>query len=1206
MQLSTDAGVANSTVHGMISGKSFPRWGSLKAVLGALGIEDADQMKAWKGAYRRVAKKRETKQGPAGAIRVDAADGLLLGVHPAITVPGADAGTLPTYVRRDTDTNPGGVRETINSLAAEGGFVLLVGGSSVGKTRCLYEAVRALSPDWWLTQPGTSKDIMDLVGAVSSGADLVVWLDELQGFLEGERGLTAATVRDLLCGTGRVLLVGTLRPEYHSAYIALPDRDKSDRYAVERAVVQLARVVRLEGFTAAERQRARDLADRDPRIHAALQVSDYGFTETMAAAPQLIARWRDAGPYAAAVMNAALDAARFGVWHALPAELLRAAAPGYCDDRVRARALNNWFEDALAYAGTMVHGAAAPLAPVAGRGMGQVDGYRPADYLLQYAGQVRVEQIGPPELWDALADHVTDWGDLDRLAMTARILCLDRLSARLKKRAVLLGDPAAPAGLLNLLQFLDCDGLEDAAAWVVDHVDRVDHAVLGDLDCIAELVKTLGALGVAKPRIELAGRAARLASVEDASAVARCLKAFRDAGANEAVLVLADRAARHALVEDVQVARELWKAMDQVGAEQARVTVIERASRQIALHPHSTGDLLDEMNAIGTGVEEARQALIRRVSHHAPVEDPFDVRWLLDIMLERVTGEAIRVLAERAAEQSSVDNPFNVAPLLEAMDRIGAGDAVARLATRAAHYATLEDQLIVTGKGGIDRLLLVMKQVGADEAAQVLAGRAATDTPLTTPNIVGDLLEAMKALGADAAIQVLIDRTANYTPDDPFLYSWFLGALHRSGAGEAVSALAERAALMPIDNPQAVAQTLSALIGVGANEAARRLADRVVSDVPLHDPEPIVRVVESMDREHVDKAARSLAARIARNIPLHNVTAISQILYAMVSARGGRKADRLRMTRNANAYDEAARELATRAARQIPLANLDGVSGLLGMLNSLGAQDAAQILANRVTRDAAFENLPDPYSLRDLLSHMKEAGGVEVVHALVDRAAREMPVDKVHPVCTMLETMNQIGAAEENQILATRASRRVPVVTPRSGYDPGGIDRLLKALHETHNDEPARTLADRITDLTVLDNSRGIAQLLDAMKQTGFADAARRLADRAAHQVALDDPAGLAQLLKSIDETNSGSTAQVLAMRAAQHAPVDDPNSITTLVFQMQKMGAHRATQNLLERTAKRHFALYLSLAPRDQAERFRHGREPDETASPPWDWHSL
>jgi hypothetical protein len=36
---------------------------------------------------------------------------------------------------------------------AGGGLVLLTGGSSVGKTRSMYEAAGALRPDWWLVHP---------------------------------------------------------------------------------------------------------------------------------------------------------------------------------------------------------------------------------------------------------------------------------------------------------------------------------------------------------------------------------------------------------------------------------------------------------------------------------------------------------------------------------------------------------------------------------------------------------------------------------------------------------------------------------------------------------------------------------------------------------------------------------------------------------------------------------------------------------------------------------------------------------------------------------------------------------------------------------------------------------------------------------------------------------------------------------------------
>ena len=90
---------------------------------------------------------------PAGAVRVSEADPRRLGVHAAISVPGVPDEVLPEYVPRDVDAAESGVRAKVAAAAERGGFVLLVGGSSVGKTRCAVEAVKALLPDWWLVHP---------------------------------------------------------------------------------------------------------------------------------------------------------------------------------------------------------------------------------------------------------------------------------------------------------------------------------------------------------------------------------------------------------------------------------------------------------------------------------------------------------------------------------------------------------------------------------------------------------------------------------------------------------------------------------------------------------------------------------------------------------------------------------------------------------------------------------------------------------------------------------------------------------------------------------------------------------------------------------------------------------------------------------------------------------------------------------------------
>src|SRR5262249_18121544 len=147
-------------------------------------------------------------------------------------------------------------------------------------------------------------------------ARTVVWLDELQRYLDGEHGLTGGVVRALLNASDPVVIIGTLWPDRYTAYTTVPEHGGTDPHAREREVVDLAAVIRISPeFSPAEQGRARAAAARDPRLAVALEAAGYGLPQTLAAAPQLVARWQDAksaAPYAWAVLTAALDAARLG------------------------------------------------------------------------------------------------------------------------------------------------------------------------------------------------------------------------------------------------------------------------------------------------------------------------------------------------------------------------------------------------------------------------------------------------------------------------------------------------------------------------------------------------------------------------------------------------------------------------------------------------------------------------------------------------------------------------------------------------------------------------------------------------------------------------------------------------------------------------------------------------------------------------------
>ncbi|MEU4763973.1 hypothetical protein AB0H12_12000 [Actinosynnema sp. NPDC023794] len=390
-------------------------------------------------------------------VPVREADPVRLGVHRPISV-GADT-SMPHYVPRDVDTR---LRALIADAAERGGFVLLVGGSSVGKTRSLFEAVRDVVPDRSLVQPGAARGL--------DGLDRVVlWLDELQSHLDGEHGLSASAVRGLLAR--RVIIVATLWPDYYDAYTE-QGRSAEDRYANERDLLKLAEVVHVGAeFTTAERSRAEATAPRDERLRVALASRDFGLTQVLAAAPQLVHRWESAQPYARAVMTAALDATRLGARSPLTADLLEAAASGYCTPAERASAPADWFRRALDYATKRQLGATAPLVAV-GEAMGAVDGYRVADYLLQHADRTRRATALPRAFWDACASHVMDDGDAARLGRAASERHLHGFARTLLDRGARTGLLSAMHGLVELHR---TTGDRAAADDVIDRLTASDH-----------------------------------------------------------------------------------------------------------------------------------------------------------------------------------------------------------------------------------------------------------------------------------------------------------------------------------------------------------------------------------------------------------------------------------------------------------------------------------------------------------------------------------------------------------------------------------------------------------------------------------------------------------------------------------------------------------------------------------------------------------
>lgn len=228
----------------------------------------------------------------------------------------------PLYVDRDHDRL---LRGRLEAAQSDGGFVLVIGGSSTGKSRSLLNAVQTSLPDWHILLPKDSAAVREAVDSGKMPSRTVIWLDDTpveKYITANEGGLSGHDLQRLLDGKKSIIVIDSMWPSRYEALMARPGdsangRPLDDPSRDARDVLSLAReTIRVgEQFSNAERERARSLAYRDARLEAALKDAQFGVTQALAGAPALVRRYRDAesaDPNAYALMTAAIDARRIG------------------------------------------------------------------------------------------------------------------------------------------------------------------------------------------------------------------------------------------------------------------------------------------------------------------------------------------------------------------------------------------------------------------------------------------------------------------------------------------------------------------------------------------------------------------------------------------------------------------------------------------------------------------------------------------------------------------------------------------------------------------------------------------------------------------------------------------------------------------------------------------------------------------------------
>lgn len=397
--------------------------------------EPADRRRGWVEAWERVMIQDRPEAG-----RFEAAKPRELGIHSAITTPDTD-GDLPTYIERDFDFR---LRTLLsNDLPHRGCFVVLVGGSSTGKTRSLYEAVDELMRHWWLVQPADTRELLDLKDRPPR--QTIFWLDELQRYLGGHPPLTSECVLAFIRHGN--IVVGTLWPDQYNAYTAGANDDASRLLRIAEPISVPDRLTEDE-LLAADR-----IATEDSRIRTALTVNDAGLTQVLAGGPRLVMRWEQPpDPYTGAMITAAADAHRLGVQSPLTQRTLGEAMLGYLSPADRVEPQETWLPTALRHARQRLYGDVSALVPVDDGRTGKLVGYTVADYLAQHLRRHRRHAPVPDSAWRALITRAENPADLRRIANAATARLRHRYAEpALERLAREFGNGAAATELADLL-----------------------------------------------------------------------------------------------------------------------------------------------------------------------------------------------------------------------------------------------------------------------------------------------------------------------------------------------------------------------------------------------------------------------------------------------------------------------------------------------------------------------------------------------------------------------------------------------------------------------------------------------------------------------------------------------------------------------------------------------------------------------------------
>jgi hypothetical protein len=501
-----------------------------------------------------------------------------------------------------------------------------------------------------------------------------------------------------------------------------------------------------------------------------------------------------------------------------------------------------------------------------------------------------------------------------------------------------------------------------------------DHVGVEDVYRVATLLHELREADDAGAAMRLAHRAACLVTLNEPRRAAFLLRTLREAGASAAIAeLLARNLADHVILGDAEGVAQLLGELRQAGAQEAVAALLDRhPADRVTFRGHDRhagfGALLRELRE-ASAEREVTALIVRGVREHLMSAD------------DQVLMEALREIGADVAASVPVDDLLMVGRTLSMLRMADASGAVSVLQARCP-----ADHVAIRNGIGIWELLRSLHEVGATEAAAVLANRAAAEIPLRGPWDISLLLDALHEAGSDSAIGTLLARQPAHhvSVDEAWQIPHLLDALRKAGAGEAADALASRAAAQAgVKDPTGVVKLLRWLRKAEAKSQVTALAARAV---PRTDINHFVRMDDLEPPWD----------------PIDNFDGIPDLLRALEEA----------------GEHEATTALATRAATHVALDDPSRISSLLRAMLEVGTTEAIGTLLAR--RPADYVRAHNAWRVVFLLTALHDAGDLDAVTALANRAATTSRVD--HFVSSLMYGLRELRQRQALNTVCVRAA----------------------------------------------------------------------------------------------------------------------------------------------------------------------------------------